>query len=179
MSLYSSLSKSYSTVGSGIPRLGGAVSGAGAVVLASALNGGATSAGTLGKIIAGASTKAGLDNSGVSRGLVAPSSIAAAPASVAPATSGFGKFLSSPVGQFATSSLSGGLIAGVGAGIGSWLQAREAKKQQQAVTDSYKVGSNAMHGQDVPSGGQPAPAQKWQRPVYVATPDGKIERQVS
>lgn len=183
MPLYSAIGKSFRPIGSSTIRADGSVSGVGPVMLASAINGGtgASADSLLGKIVVGASEKAGIANAGANRGYVAPSSIAAAPASVTPATSGFGRFMQGPVGTALTSGggLIGGLVAGVGAGISNALAARAQAKQQEAVTASYRVGSSALHGADVPSPAGPTPREKWSRPVYVATSDGRIERQVS
>jgi hypothetical protein len=187
--LYSAIGKSFRPVGSSTIRADGSVSGVGPVMLASAISGGtgASANSVLGKVVIGANEKAGIANSGISRGLVSPSSIAAAPASVTPASTGFGRFMQGPVGTALTSGggLIGGLVAGVGAGISNALAARAQAKEQQRVTDSYKVGSTAYHG--VPAshsgiGGEPSrptPREKWQRPIYTATADGKIERTVS
>lgn len=178
MSIYSSIGKQYTTLGDGIPRLPASVRGAGAIALvASTANGGLSNAqagsGPLGKIVAGAAGQAGIGASGGGRAVVPASSIAQAQTSVAPATSGFGRFMQGPVGSFITSTTGGGLIAGLGAGIASALNARAERKQQEAIRDSYKVGSEALHGKDIPSGGQPTPDRKWQRPTYNYDPQSR------
>lgn len=184
MTLVSSLGTTFRPFNTGAMVITPAVAGVGGVTLAGgAANGSLSQAAqvagssTLGKVITGAAEKAAIGGGGISRALVPASSIASATDVMGGIAGGFGKFLQSPLAGVA-----GGLLTGVGTGIAGYLQQRQAEKQQKAVTDSYKVGSSALHGADIPSGAQPAaqtPAQKWTRPVYKYNAEsGAIDRRI-
>ncbi len=106
-------------------------------------------------------------------------SSAAAPAAAAASGGGFGKFLSSEAG--------GGLIAGVGKGLGAYMDAKqredEAQKdrkflrdKEQRLQDSYSVDPSALHGPaPVDTTARPTPAQAYGRTRYEYSPEqGRI-----
>lgn len=104
----------------------------------------------------------------------------AAPAAAAPAASGggFGSFLKSEAG--------GGLLAGVGKGLGAYMDAQnrseEAEKdrdflrdKEQRLQDSYKVDPSALHGTMSDTTARPTPAEKYSRSRYEYDPaQGRI-----
>ncbi|HKZ07108.1 MAG TPA: hypothetical protein VJU81_16710 [Methylomirabilota bacterium] len=107
----------------------------------------------------------------------------ASPAPAPAAPTGGGGFA-----QFMNSETGGGLLAGLGKGLGSYMEAQAAKEAAQAdrdflrdkeqrLQDSYNVDPSALHSapEDVSGTGRPVPAQKYARKRYEYVPEeGRI-----